>query len=154
MTSFEELGRRYYRLGLGAAQRRDVSAALRYAEFARILDPGHGDAAHLAEICRHELGETDGEAEIGRLAALAAQKKWKAAAGAAGSVRHQSVRLLNIQGCLWTLAGNYTRAADCFAGALAKDRGNVFAADALAGLGRRRNRFWRWFFCSFLILMK
>jgi tetratricopeptide (TPR) repeat protein len=132
-----EIGERYYRLGLGAAKRRDLNAALAYADFACALNPGHGDAARLAEICRRELGE--GEAEIEGIALLAKQKKWKAAAKAVKNIPCQNVRLLNIQGCLWALAKRYARAADCFAGALAKDRGNRLAADALAELSRRRN---------------
>jgi tetratricopeptide (TPR) repeat protein len=152
MISLAEIGERYYRLGLGAAKRRNLSAALDYAAFACILDPGHGGAARLAEICRYELGEPAGEPqdpELEGIRLLAGQKKWKAAAGAAKNVPHQSVRLLNMQGCLWALAKRYALAADCFARALAKDRGNLLAADALAGLGPQRNCFWR-FFCSFL----
>jgi hypothetical protein len=141
-----EMGRRYYRLALGAAKRRDLSAALGYAAFARILDPEHDDAAHLEEICRSGLGE-DGEQDEGleRIALLAGQKRWKKAANAAGDLPGQNVRLLNIQGCLWALAKRYAQAVDCFAGALAKDRGNRLAAEALAELGRRRPWFWRFF---------
>jgi hypothetical protein len=146
MTIPEETARRYYRLGLGAAQRRDLSAALRYADFACVLNPGYEDAARLGEICRDELGETGGEPVFERLSLLAEQKKWKAAALAARGVSRQTVRLLNIQGCLWALAKRYDLAADCFAGAWAKDHGNTLAAKALAGLDRRRNCFWR-FFC-------
>jgi hypothetical protein len=138
-----EMGARYYRLGLGAAKRRDLSAALRYASFACILAPEHTGAARLAEICRYELGEDSGEDSepaFERLVFLAGQKKWKAAAQAARSVPRQSVRLLNIQGCLWALAKRRAPAADCFAKALAKDRGNRLAAEALAGLGRPRFR--------------
>jgi hypothetical protein len=141
-----EMGARYYRLGLGAAKRRDLSAAFRYASFARILDPEHGGAARLAEICRYELGEDpeeEREPALERLRLLAGQKKWKAAAQAARSIPRQSVRLLNIQGCLWALAKRHAPAADCFARALAKDRGNRLAAEALAELGRPR--FWRFF---------
>jgi tetratricopeptide (TPR) repeat protein len=140
MTRAEELGRRYYRLGLGAAQRRDLSAALAYAYFACILDPEHAGAIRLAEICRIELGEAGEtrEAELERIVLLAGQKKWKAAAQAAKSVAHQSVWFLGIQGCLWALAKRYASAMDCFAKALGKDRGNAFAAEALAELGRRR----------------
>jgi tetratricopeptide (TPR) repeat protein len=135
-----EMGERYYRLGLGAAKRRDLNAAIAYADFASALDPGHGDAARLGEICRRELGEAEKEPEIEGIALLAKQKKWKAAAKAAKNIPCQNVRLLNMQGCLWALAKRYARAADCFAGALAKDRGNLLAAEALAELGRRRNR--------------
>ncbi|MDR1588090.1 MAG: hypothetical protein LBS57_11590 [Treponema sp.] len=150
MTPQGEFARRYYRLGLAAAKRRDLSAALAYAEFARILDPEHDGAARLAEICRYELGET-GEArepDLERISLLAGQKKWKPAALAAQRVSHQSVRILAIQGCLWTLAKRYAAAAKCFTRVLAKDCGNIFAAEALAELGRRRNYFWR-FFVSF-----
>jgi tetratricopeptide (TPR) repeat protein len=173
------LGRRYYRLALAAAKRRDLTAALRYADFACILDPEHGDAAYrqaapysedashledishlgdishledalrLAEICRHELGETCEQA-LEQIGLLVRQKKWKTAAREAGTASHQSVRLLNIQGCLWALAKRYALAADCFTRALAKDRGNILAVDALAELGRRRKYFWR-FFCFSLM---
>jgi tetratricopeptide (TPR) repeat protein len=146
----EEIARRYYRLGLVAAERRDLSAALRYADFACILNPGYGDALCLGEICRDELGQTGGEPALERLSLLAGQKKWKAAALAARGVSRQTVRLLNIQGCLWALAKRDDLAADCFARALAKDRGDTLAAEALASLGRRRNCFWR-FFCSSLM---
>jgi tetratricopeptide (TPR) repeat protein len=142
-----EIGARYYRLGLGAAKRRDLSAALRYASFACMLDPEHGGAARLVEICRLELGEGPEEREpaLERAGLLVEQKKWKAAAKAARSISGQSVRFLNIQGCLWALANRYASAADCFARALAKDRGNRLAAEALAELGRLRACFWRFF---------
>jgi hypothetical protein len=145
-----ELGERYYRLGLGAAKGRDLSAALRYASFAAILDPDHGGAARLAEICRHELGEDPGEdreAGFERLGLLVKQRKWRAAAKAAAGLPRQSARLLNIQGCLWALAKRRAAAAACFARALAKDRGNRLAAEALAELGRRRTS-WGGFFES------
>jgi tetratricopeptide (TPR) repeat protein len=139
-----EIGARYYRLGLGAAKRRDLSAALRYASFARILDPEHGGAARLVEICRYELGEDlDGEPVFERLGLLAKQRKWKAAAKAARRLGRQSVRSLNIQGCFWALAKRYAPAEHCFVRALAKDRGNRLAAEALAELGRPC--FWRFF---------
>lgn len=131
------LGGRYYRQGLAAAKRRDIRAALAYAEFARLLDPEHEGAARLEEICRYELGERP-EPVLERAGFLAGQKKWKAAALAVSRGDHQNVRLLNIAGCLWALAKRYGAAADCFAQALARDRGNALAAKALADLGRRR----------------
>jgi tetratricopeptide (TPR) repeat protein len=145
-SAAKELGRRYYRLGLGAAKRRDLSAALRYAFCARVLDPEHGGAVRLEEICRYELGEDfgeDSEPALERLGLPVKQKKWKAAARTARGLPRQSVRLLNIQGCLWALAKRYAPAEYCFARALAKDRGNRLAAEALAELGRPR--FWRFF---------
>ncbi|MDR0450075.1 MAG: hypothetical protein LBH26_02275 [Treponema sp.] len=143
MTSLEEIGGRYYRLGLAAAKRRDLSAALDYAVFAGILDPEHGDAARLAEICRRELGETgeEREAAFERAVLLARQKKWKAAAKAAKAVSRRNALTLSVEACLWALAKRYALAADCFARVLKKDRGNLFAAEALAELGPRRRRF-------------
>jgi tetratricopeptide (TPR) repeat protein len=141
MINPEAIAGSYYRLGLAAAKRRNLSAALAYAEFSRLLAPEHGGAARLAEICRIELGEAGEifESEPGRLGLLAGQKKWKAAARAAKRLSPQTVRLLNIQGCLWVLAKRYGPAADCFTRALAKDRGNALAAEALVRLGPRRN---------------
>jgi hypothetical protein len=142
-----------YRLGIAAAKRRDLSAALAYAELSRVLDPEREDAAHLAEICRTELGETgetpdpETEGELNRIRLLAGRKKWKAAALAAARISPQSVRILKIRGCLWALAKRRRPAADCFTKALAKDRGDALAAEALAFFGPRRN-FWRRFFAA------
>jgi hypothetical protein len=154
MIGADEIARCCYRLGLAAAKRRDLTAALRYAQFACVLSPTGGDesfpqdtardAIRLAELCRYELGETRGPA-FERIALLVRQKKWAAAARAAGAVSDRSVRLLNIEGCLWALARRYTPAMDCFASALAKDRGSTLAADALAETGWRRKCFWRFF---------
>jgi hypothetical protein len=149
MTPFADSAGRYYRLGLGAAKRRDLRAALVYADLSRLLDPGHEDAARLAELCRIELGEAGETPELEGIGLLAGQRKWKAAALAAKRVSRQSARLLNIQGCLWALAKQHGAAADCFSKALAKDRGNILAAEALAVLDRRRLCFWR-FFCRSL----
>jgi tetratricopeptide (TPR) repeat protein len=147
--SAEKIAERYYRLGLAAAKQRDLCAALRYARFACLLDPRHEGAARLLEICGFELGENfdeEQEAALERVRALARQKNWKAAAKEAKRIARPGVRPLVIQGCLWALAKRYAPAADCFARALGKDRGNRFAAEALAELSRRRNFFWR-FFC-------
>jgi hypothetical protein len=151
MISQVDLARHYYRLGLGAAKRRDLGAALSYALFASFLNPEHEDAPRLAEICRIERGEpgTTPEGELEKIRLLSEKKKWKAAALLAKDISFQSVRLLTIQGCLWALAKKNGNAARCFARALAKDRGSLFAAEALARLGPRRNLFGG-FFCSFL----
>ncbi|MDR1467954.1 MAG: hypothetical protein LBT00_01530 [Spirochaetaceae bacterium] len=160
MTQSADLAGRYYRLGLAAAKRRDVSLALQYAERAGVLESLYGNtfdappdsgARHLAELCRHELGEDSAVFEnadrekMERVSALAGAKKWRAAANVARSISSQSVRLLNIQGCLWVMANRYAQAADCFTKALAKDRGNRLAADALVEIGKRRMYFWRFF---------
>jgi tetratricopeptide (TPR) repeat protein len=153
MTTMKDIAIRYYRLGLAAAKRRDLSCALYNAELACLFSSfyrasGQNDArfqdfeqaSHLVRICRYELGA---EAGLERITSLAGQKKWYAAIAAAKAVPHQSVRLLNIQGCLWFLAKRYAQAAACFAQALSKDRGNRLAADALVEISRRRTYFWR-----------
>jgi tetratricopeptide (TPR) repeat protein len=158
-----DLAGRYYRLGLAAAKRRDVSLALQYAERACVLDslyrsgdapfetPPDSGVQHLAEICRYELGEGAAAFEdadqqkMEQVIVLVGQKKWRAAAAVAKSFSTQSVRPLNIQGCLWALANRYAQAADCFTKALAKDRGNRLATDALVEIGKRRMYFWRFF---------
>jgi tetratricopeptide (TPR) repeat protein len=151
VTGSEEIARRYYRLGLAAAKRRDLTAALRFASLACVLNPEDDgddscleDATRLEEICRSELGDAR-EPAFEQIRLLVKQKKWAAAARATGTVSDQSVLLLNIQGCLWALAGRYAPAMDSFGKALAKDRGSILAADALAEIGRRRKSFWRFF---------
>jgi hypothetical protein len=142
------MARRCYRLGLGAAARRDLGAALEYAALARALDPLHDGAVRLLEICRYERGgaEEAGEPPLTGLMSLVQRKKWKAAAEEAKRLPRQSVWLLTVQGCLWALAKRDDSASACFAEALARDRGNLLAANALAQLGRRRKSFWR-FLC-------
>jgi tetratricopeptide (TPR) repeat protein len=142
-----EIARYYYRIALGAAKRRDLSAACAWAKYALLLDDGQEGAAALLEICRRERGgpeceqdEAGGLAEIRR---LAGQKKYAAAARAAERIPRQSVRILNIRGCLFAAAGRYERAADCFTRALMRDRSNRLAMDALAELNRRRKPFWK-----------
>jgi tetratricopeptide (TPR) repeat protein len=140
------LAHRYYRLGLAAAKQRDLSAALRYAQCAFIMDPENNDASLLAEICRHELGGSPGEEQIPEQAvALIKQKSWAKAARVLEKVPHQSVRCFAIQGCLWALAGRRALAADCFQRVLLADCMNHLAAEALVELRLKRNFFWRFF---------
>ena len=145
------LSHHYYRLGLAAAKQRHLSAALRYAECASILDPENNDAAHLAEICRHELGGSIGEEQIPEQAlVLIKQKSWSKAARFLWNIPQQSVRCLAIQGCLWALAKRRALSADCFVRVLAKDPGNPLALQALTELGPTqvgslRKFFWRFF---------
>jgi tetratricopeptide (TPR) repeat protein len=147
VTDSEKIAGRCYRLGLVAAKRRDLRGALDYAALACAMDPSHGGAARLSEICRYELGGAEyvGEQALERLLSLVRQKKWKAAAEETKRLPCQNVWVLNIQGCLWALAKRHDSALDCFAGALAKDRGNLLAANALSGLSRRRKSFWSFF---------
>jgi tetratricopeptide (TPR) repeat protein len=146
------LARRYYRLGLAAAKQRDLSAALRYAQCASLLDPENADAPLLAEICERELGGSPGEEQMpGQAAAFMKQKSWARAARVLEKAPQQSVRCVCMQGCLWALAKRRAKATDCFARALVKDRGNPLALEALMELGPQRcvplERlfFWRFF---------
>jgi tetratricopeptide (TPR) repeat protein len=163
MDMNKELGTRYYRLALSAAAQRNLSSAVLYARYACRFDSEHQDAAKLLHLCRYELGEqmdgenaddglnlraaqTDGESVddgLGTVRALAEKKKWRAAAKAAMTIPHQSVRLLNIQGCLWAAAKNYAKAADYFARALTRDQDNRLAAVCLVDLAQRPRRFWQ-----------
>jgi hypothetical protein len=152
------LAHRYYRLGLSAAKQRRLSEALRYAQCASLLDPENNDASLLAEICRYELGGSFGEGSpLEQAAVLMKQKNWAKAARVLEKVSHQSVRCVCIQGCLWALVKRRALSAACFMSALAKDRGNPLALEALAEFGPlRSNRtlgcvplerlfFWRFF---------
>jgi tetratricopeptide (TPR) repeat protein len=151
------LAHRCYRLGLSAAQQRDLSAALRYAQYASVMDPENDDASLLAEICRRELGYRPSALPPGveqipaQAAVLMKQKKWSAAARVLEKVPEQSVRCVCIQGCLWALAKRRTLSLDCFARALEKDRGNPLALEAIRELGSqrcvqiKRLFFWRFF---------
>jgi tetratricopeptide (TPR) repeat protein len=147
-----EPDKRYYRLALSAAVRRDLSGAVIYARYACLLAPENEDAAKLLELCLYELGEnSSGEvADDGfdQVRALAAQKKWRKAEQAARAIPHQSVRVLNIRGCLLAAAKRYAQAAGCFAAAMNKDRFNRlasagFAAANLAATNFAATAVWR-----------
>jgi tetratricopeptide (TPR) repeat protein len=147
MDMNQELGTRYYRLALSAAAQRNLGSAAVYARYACLFDGEHQDAAKLLDLCLYELGEqADGESAddgFGTVRALAEKKQWRAAAKAARTIPHQSVRLLNIQGCLWAAAKDYAKAADYFAQALARDQDNRLAAVCLEDLAQRPRRFWQ-----------
>jgi hypothetical protein len=84
------------------------------------------------------------DAGLAAVRALAEKKEWRAAAKAARIIPHQSVRLLNIQGCLWAAAKDHAKAADYFARALTRDQDNRLAAVCLADLARQApRRFWQ-----------
>jgi tetratricopeptide (TPR) repeat protein len=84
----------------------------------------------------------DSEECLEKIKSLGAEKKWREAAQAARALPQQSVRVLNIQGCLWALAGNRPKAVNCFAQALRKDRFNRLAAEGLAELPPKRRFLW------------
>jgi hypothetical protein len=161
-TVIRGLGARYYRLALAAAARRDLSRAALYARYAVTLDHEHRDAVKLLRLCRYELGEPGGterlpeeladsadpgipgepEKGLEKVRLFAEGRAWREAARAARSLPRQSVRVLNIQGCLWALANDPAKGADYFARALIKDRSNRIASEGLAELTRKRRRFW------------
>ena len=68
---------------------------------------------------------------IQQISALAQRGKWNKAAHLAKTIPHQSVRILNIQGCLYACAKRYGLAAHAFAEALAKDRSSRLAENGL-----------------------
>jgi hypothetical protein len=148
-TLNQSLGARYYRLALGAAVERDLSRAMLDARCACELDGEHENAARLLSLCRYEKGEGCGAEDfpedsgdcLESVRRLTADKKWREAALAAQAIPHKSVRVLNIEGCLWALAKDYTKGASCFARALGKDRSSRLAAEGLAELATRRKRF-------------
>jgi hypothetical protein len=136
--------RRYYRLALAAAQRHDLSGAVRYARYTLALNAEHEGAAKLLELCLDELGEaacsvtSDG---LEKVRALAGQKKWREAEKAA-RLLPQNVRILNIRACLLAVSKRYSDAALCFATVLSMDRCNTGAAEGFAETAARRKWFW------------
>jgi tetratricopeptide (TPR) repeat protein len=136
-----DLEKRYYRLALSAAVRRDLSGAAIYARYVCLVDPENGDAAKLLELCLYELGVGGADDGFDQVRAVVAQKKWRKAEQAAQAISHQSVRVLNIRGCLLASAQRYAQAADCFATALSKDRFNRLAAAGFTETAAQR----RWF---------
>jgi tetratricopeptide (TPR) repeat protein len=141
---------RYYRMALIAAQRRDLSGAVLYARYALALNPEHEGAAKLLELCLDEWGEAAAgnhtEDGLETVRTLAGQKKWRAAEKAAQALPRQSVRILNIRGCLLATAKRYAGAAVCFAKALTMDRSNARAAQGFVETSSRRNGLcpWHW----------
>ncbi|MDR1446579.1 MAG: hypothetical protein LBI90_06785 [Treponema sp.] len=135
--------RRYYRLALLAALRRDLGSAVLYASYALELNAEHAGAAKLLELCLDELGETvcgnRAPDELERVRVLAGQKNWRAAEKAARVLPRQSVHILNIRACLFALEKRYAQAAECFAKALAMDHGNALAAEGIAETSLRRS---------------
>ena len=60
-----------------------------------------------------------------------AKKRWKTAEQIARRLPHQSVYVLNLRGCLLTLAGQRAKAAACFTRALKTDNGCKKAMEGL-----------------------
>jgi len=145
INMIDDLAVSYYRLALSAAAQRDVSAAAMFARYACMLNQNHENAAKLFGLCMNELGyfETDSSEVLMGIRALAGQKKWREALNRAKSNHNNSVRMLNIQGCLYACAKRYGKAARFFSKALEKDRGNRLATACLAEVTRLRCGFWR-----------
>jgi len=149
-----ELAKRYYRLALFCARKDDLSGAVKYAQRSLRLNADDASARKLLGLCLYELGELDGalsafegSAEFSeevrselkrtgetlkRARELASGKKWrKADALLRGDVR-QSVKILNIRGCVKAASGRRRAAAQLFALALEKDVGNHAVVEYLA----------------------
>ncbi|GMO39204.1 MAG: hypothetical protein Ta2F_15600 [Termitinemataceae bacterium] len=140
------LSRSYYRLGLAAAKQRYLSAALKYAQCAAVMDSEDKNVLQLEEICRSELYGYPSTKQIPEnIINLVKQKKYLKAAQLLSSNPDQSVRCLSMQGCLWALAKRNSKAADCFMRVLEKDRGNKLALQAVMELQSQCKPFWRLF---------
>ena len=132
----------FYRLALASAKKRDLSRAVILARRALSFVPEDERTRRLLDICLFELRDTSGM-DMGRMRELAAGKKWRKAEAVARAVKHQSVRIYNIRGCLCAASGRYGKAAGLFAKALEKDRGNLTAQICLIESLSRKRRLWK-----------
>ena len=134
------LAEQYYRIALSKAEHRDLSGAAQLAGYACLLDNNNKNAARLLELCQYELGDSDAEFadEINQIRYMVERKQLRQAARRAKAIPHRSVRVLNIQGCLYACDKRYGKAARAFAQALEKDCGNHFATASLAEVTKRR----------------
>jgi len=135
----------FYRLALSSAAQHDLSRAVVLARCACGLDERHEKAVKLLELCLYELGSLKAGSGDGfeQIRAAAEHKKWREASRLAGAIEHRSVRVLNIQGCIFACAKRYKPAARAFSQALEKDRGNKAAAAFLAEAAGHQDNFWR-----------
>lgn len=144
----------YYGHALSYARDRRPGLAARYARKAAQLNPENRKARILLGVCLYELGDIDGAlgfldasaelmesaaADLARLRKaiagvryLAKQGKLRKADLILGALKHQSVRVLTIRGCLHAAAGRYRTASVFFSRALDKDKGNIRAAELLS----------------------
>jgi len=137
-----EIAQQYYRLALSKAARRDLSGAAQFARYACQFDASHENAAILLDICRQESGDFDAgdNDDIKKILISAERKEWRRAARMAKSIPNRSVRMLNIQGCIYACAKRYGKAARFFAEALEKDHGNQLSAAGLAEVMNKRHQ--------------
>ena len=138
---------RYIKLALNFAKHRDLSKAKAYARRALLINPENDQSRKLLSLCLYELGELDGAAEaelkgfaglppealsqntcandaLGRARELVDQKKWRKAEALLCGIKHQSVRVLVMRGCIKASVKQYKPAVALFARALEKDNGN------------------------------
>jgi len=133
MICLDEL---YYRMGLARAKNRDLSGAAVYARTALSLNPENERAKKLLEICLSEIGRPLGLSNHKiTINGFIARRR---AMSFLGSLPHQSVNILNIQGLICAIAGKYRKSAVFFAAALEKDKGNKLAADGLSAVLKRQ----------------
>ena len=154
----KDLASQYYRLALAAAMRRDLSAAIKYARYARVYDDAHENAAKLLCLCAYETGcidaldntlinpevtalieSTNAETNksLAKIRSDIKRNKWRKAASRAKAIPHRSARVLKIRGCIFAASGRYGKAGRCFVKALKKDRGDADTAAYLADIQRR-----------------
>jgi hypothetical protein len=73
---------------------------------------------------------------------FARRGKWRTALKTVEKIPHQSVRLLNIRGCILAGAKRYARAGKLFAAAMEKDAGSRAASTYLRETAKREMSFW------------
>lgn len=129
----KEQAERYYRMALLSAKGHDLTAAAAYARYSCSLCPGLDKAARLLDLCLGELGDTEDIRDtLAEIRSFMQIRLWRKAARAAGEIPRQSVRVLNIQGCIYAGEKRYEAAAGFFAKALGKDYHNRLAMEGLA----------------------
>jgi len=140
----EDIAVCFYRIALSAAVRHDLNSAVEYCRLAILFDESHKNAIKLLSICLHELGYSDHDDadDIQMIKTLSMQKKWREAVRLTKKSSNRSVRMLNIQGCLYSCARLYGRAVRSFSEALSKDCGDQQAVACLAEATRLRDSFW------------
>jgi len=149
----ESLDIRYFRFALYKARHRNLSEAIVYAGCALRLNEENEKALRLLGLCLYESGDLDGAVKalekcpellesvcsesrrakeiFLRTHELIKKKELHKADAVMRRLRHKSIRVLTIRGCIKAAAGRHKAAAVLFTHALCKDRGNRKAAEYL-----------------------
>ena len=150
----------YYRMALFCARYNDLSRAVTLARNAICLDPDDERPRRLLGLCLYEMGYMDGAEKallifpelyrqvvdeheltreaIEKIRILVAAKKIRKAKTRARKIQNQSVRVLNIRGCLLAASKRYGKAAKIFTRALKKDSGDKTALTGIMEVCKKR----------------